>query len=155
MALCFCAGRSELAPSCVPGYPEAKAAALTWSWISAQLVNLKAAISPPLKLSLLQAEQAQLPQPFLLGQVLQPQTFLVTFLWDASSIFLVVGDPKLGTIKSFRFFGFRNAPLRVKEIPSTEAFFKRWVRTAVWNHEFQCFAGCKNLINLIKILSCF
>lgn len=44
---CFCASSRGLAPCAVPGHPHAKAAAPTWSWISAQLVNLKAAIRPP------------------------------------------------------------------------------------------------------------
>lgn len=65
-----------------------------------QLLNLKAAIGPPLKLTLLQAKQGQLPQPFHLRQVLQPKTSLLIPLWDASSIFLVVGDPKLDKINS-------------------------------------------------------
>lgn len=32
----------------VPGYPESKADALAWSWISEQLMNLKVALSLPL-----------------------------------------------------------------------------------------------------------
>lgn len=100
VAFCFCDSRGKLAPSHVPSYPKAEAAALTRSWISVQLLNLKAAIGPPLKLTLLQAKQGQLPQPFHLRQVLQPKTSLLIPLWDASSIFLVVGDPKLDKINS-------------------------------------------------------
>jgi len=49
----------------------------------------------PLKPSLLQAGQAQLPQPLLAGPVLQPH-YLGDLPDHLSNVFLVPGSPKLG-----------------------------------------------------------